>query len=345
MAAPVILCDTAGMSEARWLACREHGPKGDIEFTVGGSDVAAIFGLSPWMTPLELWMQKKGRMKARPKPNPGQLAMGHLLEPIAAHFYAERTGNAVTDDTNLYQHADFPYALANFDRRYVRKTDGLPGILECKSCTYHKADDWKDGAYPLYYAMHLRYYLAVADVEHGAFSAIWGNNPEADIAMPEIQRDRAKEDMIFQRLDEWIWSLRNDKPPDMGEVAPKTALESLARIYGASRKGLPTIEFPKKHEKALRQIAALQGENDALKAQIKKNEEAMAAFSVRIAELMRDHEHGILKTAKDKLLVDFVTRTTRRVNSDFLKKEHPAIYQDALRTSESRKLKVSIQPV
>ena len=172
MAAPVILCDTAGMSEARWLACREHGPKGDIEFTVGGSDVAAIFGLSPWMTPLELWMQKKGRMKARPKPNPGQLAMGHLLEPIAAHFYAERTGNAVTDDTNLYQHADFPYALANFDRRYVRKTDGLPGILECKSCTYHKADDWKDGAYPLYYEMQLRYYLAVADVEHGAFSAI-----------------------------------------------------------------------------------------------------------------------------------------------------------------------------
>ena len=163
--------------------------------------------------------------------------------------------------------------------------------------------------------------------------------------MPEILRDRAKEDMIFQRLDERIWSLRNDKPPDMGEVAPKTALESLARIYGASRKGLPTIEFPKKHEKALRQIAALQGENDALKTQIKKNEEAMAAFSVRIAELMRNHEHGVLETAKDKLLVDFVTRTIRRVNSDFLKKEHPAIYQDALRTSESRKLKVSIQPV
>ena len=92
MAAPIILCDTAGMSEARWLACREHGPKGDIEYTVGGSDVAAIFGLSPWTTPLELWMQKKGRMKAKPKPNPGQLAMGHLLEPIAAHFFAQKTG-------------------------------------------------------------------------------------------------------------------------------------------------------------------------------------------------------------------------------------------------------------
>ena len=38
------------MSEKRWLECREHGPKGDIEYTVGGSDVATIFGLSPWMT-------------------------------------------------------------------------------------------------------------------------------------------------------------------------------------------------------------------------------------------------------------------------------------------------------
>ena len=70
MAAPIILCDCAGMDEKRWLECREHGPKGDIEYTVGGSDVATIFGLSPWTTPLELWMIKKGRMKPKAKPNP-----------------------------------------------------------------------------------------------------------------------------------------------------------------------------------------------------------------------------------------------------------------------------------
>ena len=44
MANPIILCDCAGMTEAQWLACRAHGPKGDIPYTVGGSDVAAIFG-------------------------------------------------------------------------------------------------------------------------------------------------------------------------------------------------------------------------------------------------------------------------------------------------------------
>ena len=134
MTKPIILCDCAGMSNEQWLECRAHGPKGDIPYTIGGSDVATIFGLSPWMTPLELWMIKKGRMKTPAKANTDQLEMGHLLEPIAAYWYEKRSGNMVYDDTHLYQHADHPYALANMDRRYTRKSDGEPGILEKLDC-------------------------------------------------------------------------------------------------------------------------------------------------------------------------------------------------------------------
>ena len=60
---------------------------------------------------------------------------------------------------------------------------------------------------------------------------------------------------------------------------------------------------------------------------------------------MKNHEHGILTTTTDKLLVDFVTEVTKRVSSDYLKKEHPDIYQEALKASKSRKVKVTIQPV
>lgn len=345
MAAPIPLIDCAGMSEERWLECREHGPKGDIEYTVGGSDVAAIFGVSPWMTPLELWMIKKGRLARKDKPNRAQLKMGHLLEPIAAYFYSERTGNLVIDDTVMYQHADHPYALADLDRKYIRKSDGQQGVLECKSTTYHKAGDWADGAYPLYYELQLRYYLSVMDLNIGAFSCLWGNNPETDLATPELARDRAKEGIIFEKLDQWIWSLKHDKPPTMADVKPELALASLARIYGASQKGLPTIEFPKKYEKPLRRIASLQAENQELNSLIRKNEKEIEAHSVRIAELMKAHEHGVLNTTADKLLVDFVTKVTRRVNSDYLKKEHPNIYTEALRASESRKIKVTVRSV
>lgn len=269
--------------------------------------------------------------------------MGHLLEPIAAYWYGEKTGNTVINDTGLYQHADHPYALANFDRRTLRP-NGKKGVLECKSTSYHKAEDWAEGGVPIYYEFQLRYYLAVADCEIGDFSCIWGTNPSTDMAMPSIVRDRVKEDMIFERLDEWIWSLRHDKPPTMADVKPKLALEALARIYGTSQKGLPTIEFPMEHEKALRSIAALQKENAELNQKIISNEGRIEAHSVRIAELMKEHEHGILETSTDKILVDFVTRTTRRVNSSQLKKDHPDIYRDSLNISESRKVKVSIQP-
>lgn len=345
MAAPNILCDCTGMTNEMWLKCREHGPKGNIEYTVGGSDVATIFGLSPWTTPLELWMVKKGRMKPKSPPNPDQLAMGHMLEPIAAHFYAQRTGNTVTDDNYLYQHATLEYALANIDRRYTRKEDGEGGVLECKSLTYHKAADWADGAIPIYYELQLRYYLAVLDEKHGAFSALWGNNPENDLATPHIERVQAKEDIIFEKLDRWIWSLRHDKPPTMEDVQPQLAMDALARIYGAGKKGLPTIEFPRKYEPQLRKIAALQVENAQLKGVIKKNEEAIEAHSVRIAELMKEHEHGILTTTTDKLLVDFVTSTSRRVSSEYLKQNYPSIYEEARKPSKNRKVKVTIQPL
>ena len=345
MAKPNILCDCAGMTNERWLECRMHGPKGNIPYTVGGSDVAAIFGVSPWTTPLELWMIEKGKIKPAVKANANQLSMGHMLEPIAAHFYAVKTGNTVIDDTYMYQHADHPYALADFDRRFVRTSDGEHGILECKSCTYHNASHWADGAYPLYYEFQLRYYLAVADVRIGAFSALWGNNPDADMAMPELVRDSFKEDMIFEKLERWIWSLEHDRPPTMQGIEPSLAMKSLARIYGASKPGLPTIEFPKSQERILSELVSTQKQIEEHKAEQKRLEKEAEAYSVRIAELMKDHEHGVLETTTDKYLIDFVTRKSNRTDTAALKKKYPEIYTEISKTTESRKLSVSRVPL
>ena len=163
--------------------------------------------------------------------------------------------------------------------------------------------------------------------------------------MPEIERDPVKEDMIFERLDEWIWSLEHDVPPTMSGVKPTLAMESLARIYGNSLPGLPTIEFSPKFEHPLRQIALLQGKIKDCEAEKKVYEKEIEAHSVRIAEVMKEHEHGILTTTRDKLLIDFVTRTTRRPDSKALKARYPSIYADVLNESTSRKVKVSVQPI
>ena len=112
MADPILLCDTAGMDNDRWLECRAHGPKGDIEYTVGGSDVATIFGLSPWMTPLELWLIKKGpsqptgkakRLVTRSSMTPASISTPITLMPLPISTGApyDRTGKRVSWSVNL----------------------------------------------------------------------------------------------------------------------------------------------------------------------------------------------------------------------------------------------------
>ena len=344
MGAPVLLCDTKDMSRERWLECRAHGPDGNIEYAVGGSDVSVVFGENPWTAPLELWREKKGLMKPNDSDNSSQKQMGHLLEPVVAYWYEKLSGNSVTKDTGLYQHADYPYALANLDYR-VHEKSGVEGILECKTTSWHKAGDWSDGAIPHYYELQCRFYMAVMNVEFTDIACLWGTNPESDMVICRISRDRDIESIIFTKLDEFIDSLRTNRPPDMSGVNPELAMKALARAYGNSQPGMPTIEFGKKHERGLRRIAELQADNSDLERKVRENEKEVTALSVKIAEIMGSHEHGVLETAADKLLVNFITKSSRRVDSDFLKKEHPSIYNIALKTTCSRKVKVEVQPV
>jgi putative phage-type endonuclease len=343
MAKPILLCDTAGMTRERWLECRMHGADGKLPYTVGGSDVAVVMGVSPWNTPLELWRIKKDLMKPDDTANATAKEMGHLMEPVVAHCYGVKTGNTVVADTGLYQHAKYPYALANLD--YRLEEDGKSGVLECKTTTWHNTDHWADGQIPYHYELQVRFYLAVMDLEFADITCMWGFSPENDMAIRRIHRDLAIEEHIFECLDAFIDSLHRNIPPTMTDVKPSVAMSSLARIYGDSKKGLPEIEFSKKQEKRLRQIAALQGQNEDLQTQIKKNEGDITALGVQIAELMKDHEHGILTTSADRLIVDFVTKFTRRPDSKQLKDKYPAVYDEVLKASSSRKLKVTVQPV
>ena len=109
--------------------------------------------------------------------------------------------------------------------------------------------------------------------------------------------------MIFGRLEEWIWSLENDKPPTMADVEPSLALKSLAKIYPQSDPSKPTIEFPLKYEAKLRRMIALQSEIGDHQEEVKKLTKELEALSVRFAEMMMDHEHGVLETTSDKLLI------------------------------------------
>ena len=65
--------------DAEWLRCRRMG--------VGGSDVAAIMGLSPWRSPIEVWADKTGRAEPEDMSGKPWIEWGNLLEPLVGRTH------------------------------------------------------------------------------------------------------------------------------------------------------------------------------------------------------------------------------------------------------------------
>lgn len=343
MATPNMLCDTKGMDRNRWLQVRAHGPDGSIPFAVGGSDVAVIMGVSPFKTAYELWHEKLGLIDPDDSANAGQKKLGHLMEPIVAQIYAEETGNRIIEDTGLYQHAKYPFMLANLDYRVEFASNGSTGIFDSKTTTYRKAADWAGGAIPFHYELQLRFYMAVMNMDLGALACLWGNNIESDFAAPPVlERDKAMEDIIINAVCEFIQSLHDKKEPSLSDVPSELALKALGRTLGESDSTLPTVELKGEFvNKALR-IAEIDQEIAVLNQAVKAKTKEADQLSVAICEAMQKNEHGIVKAGAQDVLLHYVTKYTNRVDLKRLKAEHPDVYEDMRRPVPSRKLKVEL---
>ena len=91
--------DTKKLSQAEWLAVRRQG--------IGSSDCAAACGLNPYMSMLELWMIKTGRVKQSIEDESSgvsPLYWGKQLEPLVAEYYSMHTNNKVRRINAVLQH-------------------------------------------------------------------------------------------------------------------------------------------------------------------------------------------------------------------------------------------------
>ncbi|SAL19796.1 endonuclease [Caballeronia telluris] len=131
------LVETKDLSRDEWLSVRKNG--------IGGSDAAAAVGLSPYMSPLELWLIKTGRDANLRRPNPDDTTepvyWGTLLEPIVAASYTKQTGNKVRRVNAVLQHPTIAFMLANVDREIVGNRDVQ--LLECKTAGKFGVHLWR----------------------------------------------------------------------------------------------------------------------------------------------------------------------------------------------------------
>ena len=76
---------------------------------LGGSDIGAILGLSPYKSPLAVWMEKTGKEVKAADSLP--LRFGSFVEEFVANEYAKATGFALRHDESihLYPSGSFLY--------------------------------------------------------------------------------------------------------------------------------------------------------------------------------------------------------------------------------------------
>lgn len=341
---PIALGDTTGLPNDVWLEWRKHGPNGDIPYTLGGSDVSAVFKVSPWTSPTLLWHIKHGDAPPKEMANEGQLELGHLLEPIVAYLFAKDTGYNVFEDKTLYQHPLYEWALANVDRLYI-KPDGEMGILECKSTSYEGATkNWNENAHPYYYELQLRFYMAVLNINEGYLAVLWGNNPERDFVKKKIVRDLEIEREMFGVLQEFIDSLYKGECPEFEGVKTSLELAAFKHIFPKGNAGLPSLELGDKNGKIVKRYAELDEKKKALKKELDGIETDMDELAVKIIAVMKEHEEGVYTTSDGTIYTaKYPTRSRTTVDSAKLKKDHPEIYEECAKTSYSRPFSVKVK--
>lgn len=193
---------------AAWLAERRSG--------IGGSDIAAILGLSPWKTAVDVWLDKTGQREDDTVGDAEAVRWGILLEDVVAREYTERTERAIQRVNRILRHPAHEWAIGNIDRAIVapgsrvRVADdggtllGADGLLEVKTASAYKAGEWgragDDDAVPLHYQAQVMWYLGITGQPWCDVAALIGGQR---LVIRRIYRDAETIKAMLERADDF----------------------------------------------------------------------------------------------------------------------------------------------
>ena len=157
-----------GVDEAKWLENRKKG--------IGGSDIAAIAGRSPWSTAYQMWMTKTGQFDELQRPEQNESARwGNLLETVVADEWAKRSGRKYIHIPVMLSKDSDPFMLANVDG-FVLSDDmsTITGILEIKTTSAFNSHVWEVGPIPEYYMCQVNWYCGVTGLSEFTIACLVG---------------------------------------------------------------------------------------------------------------------------------------------------------------------------
>lgn len=185
---------------------------------LGGPDVAAAIGLSPYKSPITLWQELTGRLEGFAGNE--KTKWGTTLEPVIRQEYADRHGTMVIFPDEPFYIGDWRRAspdglIPGPDRRdgNVSRIDLLRG-LEVKNVGLRMQSQWGDDGsadVPALYEVQVRWYMSILNLDRWDFAVLIGGQEYHEYT---IQRDlEIEEALIAQATEFWFEHVLKDVPP------------------------------------------------------------------------------------------------------------------------------------
>lgn len=294
------------LSREEWLEYRQLG--------IGGSDAAAACGLSKRKSPAQLYLDKTAPIEKQESESE-HLRQGRDFEDYVAQRFTEATGKKVRRDNHMMSDSEYPFLIADIDRRVV----GEDAILECKTASPYVKDKWADGAIPIEYELQCLHYMSVTGVKKCYIAClIFGT----DFIIREIDWDDESIEMLRAKEIEF-WTEYVEKgimPEPDGSSAYDDALKN--RFKGGLEESINLDTDKHAYDLYLYN-----------KEQIKRLEEYNRQFEQEIKLAMGDSNYGENKHFR----VTYKPSTSIRLDTKRIKEEAPEIYEKYGKETESRR--------
>jgi putative phage-type endonuclease len=220
---------------------------------IGASEIAAIVGLSPFASALDVYLEKLGL--AEPSQDTRHTRWGRRLEAVIADQYAEELGVELVASPTL-RHPRHEWVIATPDRLYA---DGSR-LVEIKNVSATQARDWGEvgtSEVPERYYLQVIWQMAVTGVERADIAALIGGN---DFRVYTVERDLTTEECLLEAGRQfWFDHVLAEVPPDLDDelAASRYLAARYPRDNGEAVEATPEIEAWIERLREAREVVAM----------------------------------------------------------------------------------------
>ena len=299
------------MNKLEWLRERQKG--------IGGSDVGAILGVNKWKTAFQVYLDKTEEIVQVDEPSEAAY-WGTELEDMVAREFAKRTGKKVRRDTTHFVSKEYPFMVANIDRRVV----GENAILECKTVNQYGAKEWEGDEIPPSYLLQVQHYLYVTGAERGYIAALIGGQ---HFIWKEVAKDEELIKIIIDAESEFWNMVVNKTPPALD--GSSAAEQYINKRFSEADTELDEVALYAQHEELIEEYKVLKEKSKELSTRIKEIENNLKLE-------LGEHESGYVSNYR----VNWKNVKSTRVDTNKLKTEFKDIYEKVKKETTSRRFEI-----